>query len=235
VNQKLAQLLTRLYPSVWRERYGAEFAEFLQDSESGLRASANVVGAAIHEHVFPTLRSNMQHQFSSFQGWCVRAPWAVFILTPVVLLSVAYLAACSYLWLGWQIFLPGADTPFGHRSGPIYGVQNIYFQIGKFFYFGAPILVSWATVAIAVRQGVKATRLIIGWVLVAWVSNSAQIHASRTLVHRGFGHVSMGFPLGSTLHAIYRNPSYALAIFLLSALPYLLRAFTNRRSSAGRA
>jgi hypothetical protein len=232
VNRRLAQLLTRLYPSVWRERYGAEFAEFLQDCEGGLRAWANIVGAAIHEHAFPTIRGNLQNKSRSFQGWCVRAPWAVFVLTPIALLSMAYFAACSYLWLGWQIFLPRADTPFGHASGPIYGVQNIYFQIGKFFYFGAPILVGWATVVIAARQRVKATWLIIGLIMVAWMSSSAQIHASRTLVHRGFGHVSMDFPLGSTLHAIYQNPSYALAIFSLSALPYLLWTLTNRQSGS---
>jgi hypothetical protein len=231
VNQKLAQFLTRLYPCVWRERYGAEFAEFLRESESGLRASANIVGAAIHEHAFPTRRRNMQHEIRSLQGWCVRAPWAVFVLTPIVLLSIAYLAACSYLWLGWQIFLPGADTPFGHGSSPIYGVQNIYFQLGKFFYFGAPILVGWAIVVIAARERVKPTWLIVGLLLVAWMSNSAQIHASRTLVHGGLGHVSMDFPLGSTLHAVYQNPLHALAIFSLSALPYLLWALTNRRSS----
>lgn len=194
MNRRLAQLMTRLYPSAWRKRYGAEFAELLQDCESGPRAWANVVVTAIYERAFPTIRGNMKREFNSFQRWCVRAPWAVYILTPVILLATAYLAACSYLWLGWQIFLPGADTPFGHRYGPIYGVQNIYFQIGKIFYFGAPILVGWAIVVIAARQRVKATWLIIGLVLVTWVSNSAQIHASRTLVHRGFGHVSMEFP-----------------------------------------
>jgi hypothetical protein len=232
VNRKLAQLLTRLYPRVWRERYGAEFAEFLQDCESGPRASADIVGAAIHEHAFPTIRGNMQHEFRSFQGWCVRAPWAVFVLAPMVFLSMAYFAACSYLWFGWQIFLPRADTPFGHGSGPIYGVQNIYFQIGKFFYLGAPILAGWATVVIAAKQRVKATWLIVGLILVALMSTSAQIHASRTLVHRGLGHVSMDFPLGSSLHAIYQNPSHALAIFSLSALPYVLWALTNRRSTS---
>jgi hypothetical protein len=49
VNRRLAQLLTRLYPRVWRERYGAEFTEFLQDCESGLRPWAHIVGAALRE------------------------------------------------------------------------------------------------------------------------------------------------------------------------------------------
>src|SRR6202162_2856319 len=46
-----------------------------------------------------------------FQSWCVRAPWAMFGLAPLLLLAGAYLVACFYLWCGWEIFLPGAATP----------------------------------------------------------------------------------------------------------------------------
>ena len=54
MNPRLAHLLTRLYPRPWRERYGAEFEAHLQTGPGGLRASANVVWAALHERVFPT-------------------------------------------------------------------------------------------------------------------------------------------------------------------------------------
>jgi hypothetical protein len=54
MSPKLAHLLIRLYPPAWRERYGAEFEALLQSGPGGLRASANVVWSAIHEHIVPT-------------------------------------------------------------------------------------------------------------------------------------------------------------------------------------
>jgi hypothetical protein len=76
------------------------------------------------------------------------------------------------------------------------------------------MLVGWATVVIAAKQRVKATWLTVGLILVALMNTSAQIHASRTLVHRGPGHVSMDLPLGSSLHAIYQKPIACLGTFL---------------------
>ncbi len=59
MNPKLARLLTRLYPRAWRERFGKEFEEFLQDSDGGFRASANVVCSALYERIVPTRGANI--------------------------------------------------------------------------------------------------------------------------------------------------------------------------------
>ena len=47
MNARLARAITRLYPPAWRERYGEEFAAFLEAEQGGVRALANVdlVGA----------------------------------------------------------------------------------------------------------------------------------------------------------------------------------------------
>jgi len=219
MNPKLAHLLMRLYPRLWRERYGAEFEAFLQSRQGGLRESANVVCSALHERISPTREGAMDQDSRSFQAWCVRAPWAIFGLAPIFLLAMAYFVACLYLWSGWKMFLPGADTPFG---GPIYGIRNIYFQAGKFYYFGAPVLVGWTTALMAVRQRVKSVWLVVGLILVAWMGSAAQIHASRTAVHGGFGHISMDFPLSASLQSVYHSPLHALTILSLTVLPYLI-------------
>jgi hypothetical protein len=219
MNPNLAHLLMRLYPRLWRERYGAEFEAFLQNRQGGLRESANVVCSALHERIFPTREGAMDQDSRSFQAWCVRAPWAIFGLAPIFLLAMAYFVACLYLWSGWKIFLPGADTPFG---GPIYGIRNIYFQAGKFYYFGAPVLVGWATALTAVRQRVKSVWLVVGLILIAWMGSTAQIRASRTAVHGGFGHIRMDFPLSASLQSVYQSPLHALTILSLTVLPYLI-------------
>jgi hypothetical protein len=158
-----------------------------------------------------------------FQSWCVRAPWATFGLAPLCLLAGAYFVACFYLWCGWKIFLPGADTPFVSPTGPIYGFANIYFQAGKFYYFTAPVLVGWGMGLIAARQRLKAVWPTVGLVLIAWMGATAQIQASRTAVPGGLGHISMNFfTLRPAGQAISGDLLHALAIFTLAVLPYLI-------------
>jgi hypothetical protein len=68
MNPRLAHLLTRLYPRAWRERYGAEFEELLQDGDGSFGTSANVIWAALYEHIVPTLGGNMDPHPNSFRA-----------------------------------------------------------------------------------------------------------------------------------------------------------------------
>lgn len=159
-----------------------------------------------------------------FQSWCARAPWAIFGFAPLLFLVAAYVIACLNLWLLWQIFLPTADTPFGHANpGPIYGLQNICMQAGKFYYFGAPVLVGWGISLIAGRQRIKAVWLMLGVALLAIMGSANQIYASRTAVPNGLGHISMDFfAIGPTGEGIYGLLFHAAVIFSLAVLPYFL-------------
>ena len=65
MNATLAHLLTRLYPRLWRDRYGEEFEALLQSSPGGMRASVNVVCSAISEHANPTLGHTMNQPTGS--------------------------------------------------------------------------------------------------------------------------------------------------------------------------
>src|SRR5215469_804070 len=66
-----------------------------------------------------------------FRSWCTRAPWAVFSLTPLLWLAAAYVVALQFLSSGWKLFLPTAATSFVRIPGPVYGLENIYFQVGR--------------------------------------------------------------------------------------------------------
>lgn len=224
MNPTLACLLTRLYPRAWRTRYGLEFEAFLQSRPGGLCASANIVYSALKEHLLPTRRGNME-QPTPFQSLCARAPWATFTLAPPFLLAGAYFIACLYLWSGWHLFLPAADTPFG---GPrLYGFANLYFQAGKFFYFGAPILVGWAVGLTAGRQRLSAVWPTVGLVLTACMGATAQIHASRTSVPDALGHIRMNFGLWPSAQGLYDGLFHSLLILGFTLLPYL---FLRRRN-----
>ena len=226
MNASLARMLTRLYPRAWRERYGAEFAAFLETESGGVRALANVIWSALGERMVPTRGGDMDQSSRSFRfhSWCLRAPWAVFGLGPLLFLAGAYLIACLYLWSVWTIFLPGADTPFGVRwTGPPYALQNLFFQCGKFYYFSAPILLGWGMGLIAARQRMKAVWPILSLILLALMGGTAQIQASRTAVPNGLGHIRMNFfTFGPSVQGAYDGMFNAFLILLLTVPPYLV-------------
>jgi hypothetical protein len=167
-----------------------------------------------------------------FQSWSVRAPWATFGIAPLFFLGLVWCVALFVLWGGWQIFLPGADTPFGGRHGAhrIFEVANIYFQVDRMIYFSAPILVGWGIGLIAARQRLKALWFTVGLVLIALVGGTAQVHASRTGVPGGLGHIRMDFALGTSVQGIPDGLLHALVILSLSALPYLIWRFQKAYS-----
>ena len=224
MNPRIAHLLVQLYPRAWRNRYGVEFEALLQTGRGGLRTSVNVVWSALCEQAFPT--PGLTAKQSQFQSWCGRAPWAMFGLAPLLLLAAAYSVACFILWSGWKIFLPGADTPFVR----IDGLAIFYFQAGRLLYFSAPILIGWTMGLIAARQRLKAVWPAVGWVLIAMIGGTAQIHASRTAITGGIGHIRMDFVLGPSGHGIPDGLFHALVIFSLTALPYLVWRLQKARS-----
>ena len=209
-------------------RYLAELADHLADlraeEQRAGRSPADAESAAlIHLGAMDDLAKAMTEQ-RQFRSWCVRAPWAMFGLTPLLFLAGAYFVACFYLWCGWKMFLPGADTPFvGVPTSPIYGFANLYFQAGRFFYFCAPVLVGWGIGLVAARQRLKAVWPTVGLLLIAWMGATAQIHASRTAVPDRLGHISMNFfTLGPSGQAVSDGLLHALVIFTLTVLPYLI-------------
>jgi hypothetical protein len=205
-------------------RYLAEltdhFADLRTEEEDAGRSRADAESAAILRLGGMDELTSAMTEKRQFQSWSVRAPWATFGLTPPILLAGAWFVALFILWSGWKMFLPGADTPFGgHR---VYKLANWYFQAGKALYFVAPILVGWGIGLIAARQRFKPVWPTIGLALIALMGGTAQVHASRTAVPGGLGHIRMDFALKTSVQSIPDGLSHALLIFTLAVLPYLI-------------
>ncbi len=156
------------------------------------------------------------------RAWSVRAPWAMFGCVPLCVLAAAYFVACLILWSGWRIFLPGTDTPFV----PTDGFSIFYFGVGRLLYFSAPILIGWGIVLVAARQRSRTLWPIPGLLLLAWMGGSAQVHASRTGVPGGLGHIRMDFNL-------WPSGFHGLVIFSLAMLPYVVWRFHEAQFSHG--
>jgi hypothetical protein len=213
-------------------RYLAEltdhFADLRIEEEDAGRSRADAESAALLRLGGIDDLSKAMIEQRQFQSWSVRAPWATFGLTPPILLAGAWFVALFILWSGWKMFLPGADTPFGgHR---IYKLANWYFQAGRALYFAAPILVGWGIGLIAARQRFKAVWPTIGLALIALMGGTAQVHASRTAVPGGLGHIRMDFALGTSIQGIPDGLFHALVILALTVLPYLVWRLQRARS-----
>jgi hypothetical protein len=154
-----------------------------------------------------------------FQSWCVRAPWAMFSLAPVLLLAGAWFVALFILWSGWQIFLPGTATPFGAGQYHLFDTANICFQIGRSIYLGAPILVGWGIGLMAARQRLREIWPLAGLAVVALLGGTGQVHVSRP---GGLYHVGMGFTLAPMVQGNPYGLLHTLVIFAMTALPYLI-------------
>jgi len=229
MNRRLARFLTRLYPRAWRNRYGAEFEALLETERAGPRAPFDVAWSALAERVHPTQSVAKEQWFSAhpFRSWRERAPLAMICLAPVPMLVAAYAIACLILWVGWRMFMPGLDSPFGVRA---HGLANFYFQAGKSYYCAAPVLVGWWFEFVAVKFRLKAAWLTIGLLLLAWMGAAARIEANRRTVHSGLGHISISFNFCSLIPNAYDGMLHAATILLLAASPYLLWRFLRSRT-----
>ena len=200
-------------------RYLTELADHLADltaeEERAGRSRADAESAALIRlgRIDDLAQAMIKQRW--FQSRCVQAPWVMFGLAPVCVLSAAWLVALLILWSGWKVFLPRTDTPFV----PIKGFAIFYFGVGRLLYFTAPILIGWGIGIIAARQRLKAVWPTVGSVLIALIGGTAQVHASRL---GGVGHISMDFALGPSVQAISYSLFHAFLILSLAVLPYLI-------------
>jgi hypothetical protein len=163
-----------------------------------------------------------------FRSWASRAPWLTFGAGSLAALAAAYLIACSLLLCGWKLFMPTAETPFGHAMP--HAFAKLFFAADKSWYYGAPIVVGLGIAMIAIRQRFKGLWPTIGLALIAYMGATARIYASRVSMHNKFT-VSMSFfSLPRSSAAASGELLYALAIFGLSILPYLAWRFRNAYS-----
>jgi hypothetical protein len=204
-------------------RYLTELADHLADlraeeERSGL-SRKDAESAALHRlgSINDLARAMIDQR--QFQSWCVRAPWAIFGIAPLLLLAGAWWIALFILCSGWNLFMPGAATPFIRLNGLR---EVLYFGIGRLIFLSAPILAGWGIGLIAARQRFSAIWPTGALVLLACIGGTAQVHVTPPSAAAGAGHISMGFTLVPAIQGHPYGLLHTLVILSFTALPYLI-------------
>lgn len=208
-------------------RYLAELADHLADlkaeEERAGRDQTDAESAALIRLGGIEELARAMTERRQLQSWCVRAPWAVFGVAPLFLLAGAWSVALFILWSGWKMFMPGADTPFLPQVNEL---ANLYFQIDRAFFFGAPVLIGWGIGLIAARQRLKAFGPFASLVPIVLILVTAQVRASRPEVPGGIGRISLKFALGASAQSSSVGLRHTLVVLpvmvLVMVLPYLV-------------
>lgn len=203
-------------------RYISELADHLADltteEERNGRSRADAESAALHRlgGMDDLAQAMIEHR--QFQSWSSRAPWAAFGLAPLLFLAASWCVALLILWSGWNIFLPGSDTPFVR----IDGLAIVYFGVGRLIFFGAPILISWGIGMVAIRQRLKPVWPAAGLLLIALIGGTLKVGVMRPDAGSRVGHIYMGFTYRSAAQIIPDGLFHALVILSLAVLPHLI-------------
>jgi len=107
------RFLLRLYPAVWRERYGSEFSELLESEEVRFSTLADVIRSAISERISPTVGATMNQQ---------TYPLRVVLKQPAAFLPLA-------MSLGALTVVVATATIFGIRRQPDEGTPAHLWQL----------------------------------------------------------------------------------------------------------
>jgi len=206
-------------------------ADLTKEEERAGRSRAEVEAAALGrlgnvDHLAKAMLDQRR-----FRSWCARAPWAMFSVTPLVLLLLAYLASALILCSGWLMFLPAATTPFGQTTPQVSSLGNIYFQIGRLIYFTAPVFIGLAIGLVAIRQRLTALWPMIGIVLIAWMGGTAHIQTSVS----GVPHcrdIGLTFFVRPPAQALTQTLLHVFVYFALIAVPYVIWRMRNAHAVA---
>jgi hypothetical protein len=196
------------------QRYLNELTDHLADlrteEQRAGRSPADAESAALNRLGVMDELARAMIERGDVQAWSVRAPWATFGLAPIILLAAAYFIALFILWSGWKLFLPGMDSPFVRVDG----FSMFYFAVGRWIYYGAPILIGWGIGLLAARQRLRPLWPTVALVVIAWIGGTAQVHASRSGGAGGVEHIGMSITLAPSLHT--------LIILSFAVLPFLI-------------
>jgi hypothetical protein len=161
MNPRLARLLTRLYPPVWRKRYGEEFEAMLENGNGDFRTLRDSVWGAFREHVIPTYRGgSMDENLTTFGGMMKRPSAFIPVVMSLLALATLLISLGIGLALGGHVVRDPDEGSIAHiwqllmtvqmpivlffaikwlRRAPSQSVRVLALQVGAWLASCAPV------------------------------------------------------------------------------------------------
>jgi hypothetical protein len=219
-------------------RYLSELSDHLADltaeqQRAGLSLPDARTAALARLGTTDTLADAMTSQPHA-QSLTARAPWAAFALAPLLSLATLWCISLSVLWLGWQHFMPGTASPFGHRPGPhnLLDLSNLYFQLDRALYYAAPLLIGWTTAIVAARQRFSPLWPAAGLALIAILSSTAQVYAISPSSPASTGAIRINFAVDPSIPSLVTGIIRVLIVLCILMLPYFAERLRTRQPLA---
>lgn len=135
IGRSVARAALRLYPSAWRDRYGAELSDLVTAADSSLADAADVARSALHEHMSggTPMRFEPAH----------RRPGAFALVAGIVLLPTFAVVALSLI--GYELGVSAVAERIGPalawlNTAPVVGLGLMAAPLAAFVLAVLPLL-----------------------------------------------------------------------------------------------
>ncbi len=203
------------------DRYVAELTDHLADlspefAREGLSRRHAEAAALARLGDLDTLAAAMIAR-KELRSWTVRAPWAAFLLAPLMGFVVVSIAGLALIVSIVQRHRPDALSPailpdwFG----------GLHTAVTGFDLYVLPVLLGWTIVLVALRQRSTMLWPLLGMVVIALIGGAAQLNMILPTAPGMHGEISVGMGLLPP-YAEFGNSVARVSINLVLTLPFYL-------------
>ncbi|HEX4505583.1 MAG TPA: hypothetical protein VH722_07615 [Alphaproteobacteria bacterium] len=192
-------------------RYMAELADHFDDLEAAAKSAGNPRPreSAMERLGRPEDLARAMIDRPELKAWTARAPWAVFLLGPPLLLAVI-----DFLSIVLMIALVKTLGPQPGEAAPGWEV-TLAATINLLQIYVVPLLLGWIVSVVATRQRIRPLWPLIGLIVIGIVAGINYLHIEVPLAPGQHGEISFGGSIG-------HDTAFRVAINLALTLPLYL-------------
>jgi len=189
-------------------RYMAELADHFDDLEVAAKSAGNPrpQESALERLGSPDDLAQAMIARTELKAWAARAPWAVFLFGPPLLLAlIDVLSTVLMISVVKTVGLPPGQVAPSWLAALAAAINLV--QI-----YAVPVLLGWIIAAVATRQRMRPLWPLIGLVAIGVIAGINYLHIDVPLAPGQHGEISLGGSIG-------RETGFRVAVNLILTLP----------------
>jgi hypothetical protein len=174
-------------------RYMAELSDHVADLEDEAKRSGHPrpEASALERLGRPDDLAKAMIERTELRAWTARAPWAVFLFGPSLLLVVIDILSILSMMAIVKMFLPQVGQP---APGWLITLSTI---VNGLHAYAVPLLLGWAIAIVATRQRMPPLWPVIGLAVIAGLAAINQLHIDVPLARGQHGEIGLGANIGT--------------------------------------